>query len=134
MTAKQVAPAGLGCAGKALWTKLTAKYELMPHELAVLELAAKQLDDVAMLEGALKRDGLVVPGYNRQPRLNGVVTELRQARLAVGKLLGAIALPDDDEDDEVVPLTATQRGAKKAADVRWSRERRRKEADRGAAS
>jgi len=39
--------------------------------------------------------------------------------LALGKLLGLLALPDEADR----PLTASQRTAQKAATVRWNRKR-----------
>jgi len=117
---KHRAPTGLGQAGRALWRSLAGIYRFMPHELAILELACRQADDVGRLEELLARDGLVVPGSNRQPRLNAAVTEVRQGRLALGKLLGQLSLPDE----EARPMSDASRRAKKAADARWDRTRR----------
>lgn len=124
------APERLGEAGRALWDSLTVEYEFGPHELAVLAVACRQADDVAGLEALLARDGLVVPGSNGQPRLNAAVTEVRQGRLALSKLLDQLALPADDAP---VGLTPASRKAQHAARTRWDRERRRQERDHGAA-
>ena len=124
------APVGLAEAGGALWDSLTDAYEFGPHELAVLAVACRQADDVAALEALLVRDGLIVAGSNGQPRLNAAVTEVRQGRLALSKLLDQLALPDDDAQ---VGLTPASRKAQKAANARWDRERRRQERDHGAA-
>lgn len=86
-------------------------------ELAQLELACAQADDVAALEVLLASDGLVVPGSSGQPRLSAVVSELRQSRLALAKLLGAIALPSGEDR----PRTAAQQRGSRAAHVRWER-------------
>ena len=114
-------PDGLDTAGTALWSALVADYSFDPHELAVLGVACRQADDVAALEAVIRSDGYTVAGSAGQPRLNGAVSEVRQGRLALGKLLGALALPDDDGK----PLTRAQRQAQHAARVRWDRERAR---------
>jgi len=120
-------PAGLGPAGKALWRRLVGVFELLDHEQALLEVACRQADDVATLEKIIADDGMIVTGSAGQPRLSAAVSEVRQGRLALAKLLGALALPDEADR----PLTAASSQARKAADARWSRkcaERERREA------
>ncbi|MGB2738753.1 MAG: hypothetical protein WBC27_12010 [Candidatus Nanopelagicales bacterium] len=108
-------PKNLGPAGRKLWAGITARWELDPREVALLTAACKQADDVAALEKVLKDDGLVVEGSQGQPRLNAVVTELRQSRAAVSRLLIDLRLPSED----AAPLTANQRRASKASLRRW---------------
>ena len=120
---KPRAPSGLGTSGRALWRRLVGSYEFVEHELALLEVACRQADDVAALEELIAADGLIVAGSSGQPRLNAAVTEVRQGRLALGKLLGQLALPDEDDR----PMTASGSQARKAADARWSRKRREAE-------
>jgi hypothetical protein len=126
------APRGLGAAGKRVWSliqgDLPEDWELDEREIAILELAARQADDVATLERAVKRDGLTVEGSAGQPRLNPAVVELRQGRLAVGRLLGQIALPDADKEAR----SETSKRAQHAAQVRW-RQRDTKRRRNGAA-
>lgn len=112
-------PAGLGKAGRALWRSITGEWELDPRELALLSAACRQSDDVAALEAALATDGLVTLGSAGQPRMNAVITELRQSRMAVAKLLVDLRLPSEDE----APMTATQLRASRAASRRWELER-----------
>ena len=127
------APKGLDATGRALWRSVTAGlpdgWELDERELAVLALAARQADDVAALERALKRDGVTVKGSTGQPRVNPLVSELRQARLAVGRLLGQLSLPDE----QAQPRTEAGRRGQKAAQARWAREADKRERRRGAA-
>lgn len=125
-------PERLGEAGTALWRSLTGAYELGPHELALLAVACRQADDVAALEEAIARDGLMVTGSTGQPVLNRAVTEVRQGRLALGRLLDQLALPVDDDELAPVLRSPASRKAQKAANARWDRERRR-EAHRGSA-
>lgn len=129
------APRGLKPRGRALYRSvergLPAGWELDEREREILVLAARQADDLAALEAALKRDGMVVRGSARQPRLNPAVSELRQGRLALGRLLGQLDLPDADEQ----PQNEASRRARHAATSRWARVasvKQRREASRGA--
>lgn len=125
-------PRGLRPPGRRLWKAveggLAADWELDPRELVILELAARALDDVNSLELAIKADGLTVEGSSGQPRLNPAVVEVRQGRLAVGRLLGQLSLPDADE----APMTAASQRAQKAAQARWRQQEHRR-GHRGAA-
>ena len=114
-------PTDLGESGRGLWEALSDAFDFDPQELALLEVACRQADDVSELEAVIVRDGYTVPGSAGQQRLNGAVSEVRQGRLALGRLLGQLALPN--EDGRV--LTAKQRQAKRAADARWSRHQAR---------
>jgi hypothetical protein len=114
-TTKPKAPVGLARAGRATWSRLVSSYTFLPHELLVAELVAKQSDDIARLESLLEEQGLVIAGSTGRPRLSPVLGELRQARLAMSKLLGAIGLPDEDNQ----PMSESSRRASKAAKARW---------------
>lgn len=110
---QQRAPDGLGGEGRKLWKSIASVYELDPRELSLLAAACRQADDVAALEAVLARDGMIVAGSAGQPRLSAVVAELRQARLAVGKLLDLLTLPDVDAAPRV------SRRSQRAAQRRW---------------
>ena len=118
------APAGLKAAGRGVWRRihedLGAGWVLTNRELVVLEAAARQADTNAALEAAIKEAGVVVIGSRGQPRMSQAVTELRQGRLALERLLGSLALPDEDGDT----MTSAQRRAQAAASSRWIREQR----------
>jgi hypothetical protein len=108
---------GLGAAGKALWRRLLKVYELEEHEAALLTHACRQADDVAALEEVVGRDGYVVEGSQGQSRLNMAVTELRQSRLALGRLLAQVGFPDEADR----PMTEKSRRAQRVANSRWDR-------------
>src|SRR4051794_21149607 len=124
-------PKGLGASGRALWRSVggdvPTDWGVDARDLAVLEAACRQADDVADLEAAVGRDGVIVEGAAGQRRLNGAVTELRQARLALGRLLGQVDLPDEQRR----PVTEASRRAQRAANVRWSAQAARRLAARG---
>lgn len=108
------APTGLQKAGKRVWRAVLEEFDLDARELLVLEQAARQADAVEALEAEVEVSGLVTRGSAGQLRLSQTVTELRQARLAVSRLLSDLALPDTDEE-----LAASRRG-RRAAEARWS--------------
>lgn len=87
-------PSKLGAAGKALWHDIADDMpdglEFDQRELAVLATAARQADTIASLERAIKRDGVMIVGAAGQRRLNAAVTELRQGRVALARLLGEL--------------------------------------------
>ncbi len=111
-------PAHLGAAGRKLWVAILAavvdEYELDARELALLEKACGTADTVALLEKALATGSAVVTGPHGQILVNPVIAELRQQRLALARLLGAIDLGDVDE------TTPASRRARHAAQARWA--------------
>jgi len=112
-------PEGLGEAGAAVWDAIVSDvgdaFELDARELVVLEAACRQADTNRQLEDVIEAGGLIVEGSQGQPRMSAAVTELRQGRLALERLLASLALPD--EDGRV--LTAGQRRAQAASQARW---------------
>ena len=113
-----------GDAGRALWDGVVAGlpegFALTESEEAILVLAARQADDLANLEAAIDKHGTMVTGSKNQPVLNPAVAEARQARLAIGRLLGQIP---EVIDDGAETSTAAKEKARRAAQARWRRER-----------
>jgi hypothetical protein len=109
---------------RAVTSDVPADWELDARDLAVLEAACRQADDVALLEEAVARDGVTVEGAAGQSRLNAAVTELRQARLALARLLGQVDLPDEERR----PVTDASRRAQRAANTRWAAQAARRAA------
>jgi phage terminase small subunit len=112
-------PRRLDAAGRALWREIQRAVpedaELDEREVAVLREACQQADVNAALAVAVELDGVVVEGSAGQPRLNAAVTELRQGRLALVRLLGELKLPDMDER----PRSMRSERARRAANSRW---------------
>ena len=117
-------PQGLGKTGAALWQRMTDAYDFDTWEAVVLETACRQADDVARLERELT-GGLIVKGSTGQPRLAQAVTEVRQGRLALAKLLDQLRIPAEEAE---VPKTGKSARAQRAAEARWSRVRSLREA------
>ena len=107
-------PKDLGAAGRKLWRAITAEHDLEPRELAILLEAARQVDALESLAAALAKDGHTVTGAAGQTRLHPAITEARQGRLALGRLLDLLHLPA--EEGEPRKDRAQQRRISK----RWS--------------
>jgi hypothetical protein len=115
VSAKSVRMPTFGPAGKALWSRLTEVYGFTPTEVQLLTMACRQADDLAKLDGAVKRYGIHVTGSMGQKVLNPALIEARLARQAIARLLGQLDLPNPEEK----PQTAASRRASKAANKRW---------------
>ncbi|MEU0845342.1 hypothetical protein ABZ370_38560 [Streptomyces sp. NPDC005962] len=107
----------LGQGGRALWESITRNLELRPDERALLKEAARTQDVVDALSAALDEHGPMTEGSKGQLRVSPIVGELRQQRLTLVRLLGALGIPESD--DEARPVTTTTR-ARKAAAARWA--------------
>ncbi len=115
MSARQIAPRGLGPAGKSLWKAMTAAFSFEPAEVLLLEQAARTADVVAELETALDGAPVLVLGSRKQVIVNPGFQELRLQRLALQRLLNGFGQPEDED-----ALTPSQRG-RRAAQARWQR-------------
>ena len=114
----------LGREGRALWDSVVKDYVLRADELRALSSAAKLADLIARLEKELARSDLLVPG-SRPGMLvsNGLINEVRQARLAQASLLRSLKLPDDeDEEQEQRPRLTTSQQNRRNVAKRWERQ------------
>jgi P27 family predicted phage terminase small subunit len=125
-------PKGLSEAGRALWRQIQRAVpddaELDEREAAILAAACRQADDVAALEAAIAAHGVVVEGSRGQPRLSPLMTEARQGRLALARLLGELDLSDADAQRR----SARSRRGQQAANARWDARDQLAERRRGA--
>lgn len=114
------APTGLSTSTAAFWRKITGTYELRGDELRVLEDACREMDLIERMEKELRKAGakLVVAGSMGQPTANPLLTEVRQHRAVLARLLGSLKLPD--EDDLAVPASRST-SARAAANARWGK-------------
>lgn len=121
----------MGAEGRRLWEAVWATYDLDDFEVPPLVQACRLADTVAELEATIAAEGMTVAGSKGQPVLHPAVSELRQSRMAVARLLGQIAFPtgvgsdgragsgSPDHPTPPIGLTAKQRQAVKAARARW---------------
>jgi uncharacterized protein with von Willebrand factor type A (vWA) domain len=96
---------------EAICTGLPQGIELDEREQALLDLAARQARDVAACEADIAERGYLVPGSRGHKMVNPSISEVRQSRLALGKLLGQLDLPESTRD--------AVRSARNAAEARW---------------
>ena len=109
-------PSGLGVRGRKFWRETVEKYDLSAPELQVLREVCRTMDDLDALASAIAADGATVLGSKGQAVVNPCLTEARGQRLALHRLIAALALPD--EDGASMPTAGSIR-AKRAAAARW---------------
>ena len=110
-------PHGLRARGGAFWSEAIVSYELSGSELELLVEACRLLDEVEALHDAIGAGGLTVAGAAGQPRIHPAVAEVRQHRLALGRVLAQLQLPDDEGATMPTPQRAR---AQRAAAARWA--------------
>ena len=115
-------PAGLGAAGSALWKRLVGAYVFEPYEVGIVEAACRQADDIARLDAAIRSDGVLTEGSQGQPRLAQVVTEARQGREALVRLLARLDMPSEQAAGDK-PLSAAGRRAEGGSETVGGRSR-----------
>jgi hypothetical protein len=118
LTALTPVPDGLASRGQAFWDHATSAFELDRHEQELLTQVCRLLDRADALRVDIEQYGVVLVSSRGDRRPNPAVAEERQVSLAVGRLLGQLEIPA--EDDSVLPTPAQAR-ARKAARSRWDR-------------
>jgi hypothetical protein len=113
------APAGLKARGGGLWRAVVAAFELRDgDELAVLAAACRTADEIAAFEAVLAESPAMLPGSKGQLRPHPLIGEVRQHRLALGRLLAQLALADANAVSGGLARSAAGR---KLASARWQR-------------
>jgi hypothetical protein len=115
------APVGLGEAGRGMWAEVTSVYVLTAPERRLLGQACRTLDVLAELDTVVEAEGVTAEGSKGQTVTHPAVSEARQQRLALGRLLAQLALPDPEGQTIRSPA---QVAAHAAAQARWRLERR----------
>ena len=119
MSSNDGRPVGLGVAGARLWRQVSGDFDLRADETVLLGAACTTLDTIARLVAAMIGAPLVVKGSLGQEREHPLLSELRQQRLTVARLLRQLDLLDVDE---MAHLRSAARSAKgrALARERWS--------------
>jgi len=87
------APAGLGCAGRALWSEVNREFGLNPAEQLMLTQLCRCADRIDAIEAELASAPLTVLGSVGQVKAHPLMAEWRaQARVAEA-LARSLALP-----------------------------------------
>lgn len=119
-TSRPRRPTGLGTTGRRFWNRVMADYDnLRADEAVVLEHACRVLDTIARLDAALADAPLTVRGSVGQERENPLLSEVRQQRMALSRLVRQLDLPQPDEVAEIRDALRSRR-ARAAARARWS--------------
>lgn len=71
-----------------------ARYELQDHERVLLDEIARTMDDLDALAAHVASAGHTIAG-----RVNPALTEARQMRIALARLVAALRLPEDDDEN-----------------------------------
>jgi hypothetical protein len=103
------APAGLSAPGRRLWASVVDVYELTEAERALLVEAARTVDQLDRLDAIARADGPVVDSP-QGPRAHPALVEARQQRIALGRLIATLRLPDDDGAQQPVAGRPQRRG------------------------
>ena len=109
-------PKGFEATGRQLWKRVVSAYILRPDELMLLESACKTADLVARLEAAMEGQPLVVRGSMGQEREHPLLSEARQQRALMARLLGQLKLPEEPESSL---SSVRSQQARHAAQARW---------------
>jgi uncharacterized protein with von Willebrand factor type A (vWA) domain len=97
---------------EAIRNGLPPGVEFDEREEALLSLAARQARDVERAETDLEDRGYLVPGSQGQQVVNPSLSEARQGRIVLGRLLGQLDLPESTRE--------AVRSAGNAAETRWA--------------
>jgi hypothetical protein len=119
MTGHTPKPSRLGPRGQSFLDAITGGFALSGAELELLAEVCRMLDEIDGLNAAVVRDGITVEGSTGQVRVHPALGEARQHRLALGRLLAQLCLPDEDGAALASPVSARARAA---AQARWKRD------------
>jgi hypothetical protein len=105
--------------GRCFWAATMKGFELTGPELEILAEAARTLDELDALREAVAVTGTTTEGSRGQPVVNPALSEMRQARAELRRLLGMLSLPDDAQDSGKAVTGARSARAAKASRTRW---------------
>lgn len=114
-----VAPDGLR-GSRAKWDEITARWDLRPDELRVLEDACREMDLVDALAGKLADMPVTAVGSTGQLVVNPLVQEIRQHRTVTAALLKQLKLPEEDAERAQAAADSRSASARHAAKSRWT--------------
>jgi len=105
--------------GRRFWLATLKLFALTGPELEILAEAARTLDELDALRDAVAATGTTTEGSRGQPVVNPALSEMRQARAELRRLLEMLSLPDPEQDSGKAVTGARSARAAKAARTRW---------------
>jgi phage terminase small subunit len=92
MTTKAKAPGHLRPTTRRWWLDVSRSYELEPHHVRLLTLAADSWDRCQQAREAIAREGITYTTRLGEPKLRPEVAVERDSRIAFSRLLRELAL------------------------------------------
>lgn len=96
MAATKRPPRDLGTAGAELWREVMAEYDLTFDYRSILHEACLTLDRIRQCDEIVNREGHTVMGYRGARQAHPLLSEARQARGLLQRLLKSLELNDDE--------------------------------------
>jgi hypothetical protein len=81
-------------AGREWWAAIAGRWELDPHEVALLRRVVAIADRITRLEETVEREGDLVSGRDG-PKGNPALAEVRQSEALLAKIVAQLRIPDD---------------------------------------
>lgn len=110
MTKKLRAPSHLATSTREWWRSVIQNWDLHPHHVKLLTLAAESFDRAAECRRIIKRDGLMSQDRYGQPRLHPASDEERRAKALFATLLKQLNLDvgDPEAEEERKKITGSE--------------------------
>jgi hypothetical protein len=83
---------------KSFWPATITKFELDDHDFVILREVCRTIDLLDSLQVLIERDGAVLK-WGDGVRANPAVSELRQHRLVLARLVTSLGIPPDPDHD-----------------------------------
>jgi phage terminase small subunit len=96
-------PEGLSERSAAFWSTITEDYELAPHHFQLLRSACQIMDRLDAVAASIAEAGLMVTGSKGQPRPNPLLSEERNLRIALARILRELDLEGEPAPDPRMP-------------------------------
>ena len=112
-------PSGIGKHGGKFWEEIAGSFNLRPDELRILEDACREVDLIERIAEELETADLLTMGSMGQLVTSPLVTEIRQHRALLARLLGQLKLPDESGQSRGAADRSTS--ARAAAVARWGK-------------
>lgn len=111
MTNQQKLPRHLRKSTAAWWLEVTTDYELEPHHVRLLTLAAESWDRCLQAREAIAKHGLIFVDRFGQPRSRPEVAIERDNRVQFARLLRELQLDVHEPDENRPPILKPTYGA-----------------------